>query len=1523
MRAIVWLGLVAWLAQAGVSPAFAQSESFDPPVNVPADVGEPPPPPDVPLVPPPTEGTEPPLAESAEETSGDPGADSSGVDPSGTQDGAGADPASPGGADALAGPEGLASATSAETGTEGEVSVVNMKQAYEAANGSFSYRVDLDLPRFHGIQPDLKLVYNSSRKLTGGGESQGWLGWGWALSGLDVIERAEKRRGTPHYDADDIFLWNGEEVLPCPTNESANDSVSCKAGGTHFTKVESFRKITFAGGFNRWTITNRDGVKHVLLPVGDFMTDIADPDDVADGRHRKKYRWLLSSIVDTHGNTVNFGYTCNWAPQCYLDNMTYTGTVVDFFWEDRPDFVSYGTGAGLAKSRRRLTAVRVRHGGPVQKAFVLKYEQNPTTNLSRLASVTPYGSDVTLTATGAVIDGTAGQPHRFEYNNAEKGFNAIQYGNFDGSPGRNFRTEDRDQDWTDTLIKYTDATRTGFPSCSTGSSSGHLPDNGYVSRENHYMLNLNTDRSLDHIKIKVIKFGGVDEDQIYDEGEIRVTATSRDEGGYHCSTTGYSDTREHEYEIEYGIGDATSRLVKQYTHGQGQTEGDYDGDGTREWEGYNWDTGDTRVIFSSGGTINLRDIGGLAGDVNGDGLTDLVSIDGSTSLTVKVYLSTGRGFMLGAQTTSPIAGRSSYPYSYPYLADLNGDGRPELMVQNLDNHLSHFAVLLRDGAVVPQRNWSVTLPAHEVDPDSALLVRGDLNGDAMTDFMRDKTGGIWRAKGPVDNLLVRATNSYGAEIKVEYKPSTAWKNERMGSIEQTVSAITVKDGRTAGDGARSEFNYADGRYDFEARRFLGFATETETRPCIGGEREGNCPTISRARSQRLGAIGTVTAETFRDGTGKILKGTRRELGERDTAEPYVELPVELLTYHYVQAGSPAAPERCPEADVATCLFTRTVLGHDGYGNLVSEQDLGRSDAEGDERLKLTTYKANADAYIVSKKASESTYGGRTVSAPLLSYGTYRYDGAPTHLTPPSKGALTVRHVRASGDLNAFELFSHDERGNITVATNPVSGDTTWVYDALDLYPISETNPVGHVKTTTWNFPCGLPALERDVNELQTRTEYDDFCRKLRVTRSASGAYEAFEYADFGDPAVQSVITRRPHPNGGDNAELYTRSYFDGLGRVWQSRAKGLTPQTPTLVTRSFDARGNLASETLPRFAGGTALATTFSYDKLDRLIKETRPDGEVRTHAHDIDSRGGAGGWMPLAKVTTTDELDRKSVVVSDAGGRPIEITRYLGTRSVVEKRRYDALGRLLGLTDPGGSDWSYAYDMRGLRTMADDPDLGRWFYQYDRGGRLVLQTDARRLETTLSYDRSGRLLTKSSERPDHSLDVITNRYDQDPADQDPAFHNVGRLTTATSEHDGVLVGTQSFDHDREGRLARQSWIGGAGNTSTAETGYAPGGEVLWRSFPDGDSVGSAAAPWVYDDSGRLRSVPGVVASTTYEADGQTASIRYPNGVTTTFAYDPRRRWLDRVEHRSAAETLMRLDYTRDQAGRIKAARSF
>jgi YD repeat-containing protein len=85
-----------------------------------------------------------------------------------------------------------------------------------------------------------------------------------------------------------------------------------------------------------------------------------------------------------------------------------------------------------------------------------------------------------------------------------------------------------------------------------------------------------------------------------------------------------------------------------------------------------------------------------------------------------------------------------------------------------------------------------------------------------------------------------------------------------------------------------------------------------------------------------------------------------------------------------------------------------------------------------------------------------------------------------------------------------------------------------------------------------------------------------------------------------------------------------------------------------------------------------------------------------------------------------------------------------------------------------------------------------------------------------------------------------------------------------------------------------------------------------------GDNAVGGINYWKYDAFGRLKSIPDMITSQTYEADGQTRSIAYANGVTTNFAYSPTRRWLMEIAPVFASGSPVFFSkYTRDLTGRI------
>jgi hypothetical protein len=109
-------------------------------------------------------------------------------------------------------------------------------------------------------------------------------------------------------------------------------------------------------------------------------------------------------------------------------------------------------------------------------------------------------------------------------------------------------------------------------------------------------------------------------------------------------------------------------------------------------------------------------------------------------------------------------------------ADVDGDGRADLVVSNLDQDVT---VVLRsqDGS-----DWSnqmrLGIPGVHATPD--------LNGDGKADLVDRPNGQVmaWFSSGDAPDLMSTATNPIGGLTEVSYTPSSAWPSpgRRPGSM---------------------------------------------------------------------------------------------------------------------------------------------------------------------------------------------------------------------------------------------------------------------------------------------------------------------------------------------------------------------------------------------------------------------------------------------------------------------------------------------------------------------------------------------------------------------------------------------------------------------------------------------------------------------------------------------------------------------------------------------------------------------
>ncbi|NDY43635.1 RHS repeat protein, partial [Dissulfurirhabdus thermomarina] len=247
----------------------------------------------------------------------------------------------------------------------------------------------------------------------------------------------------------------------------------------------------------------------------------------------------------------------------------------------------------------------------------------------------------------------------------------------------------------------------------------------------------------------------------------------------------------------------------------------------------------------------------------------------------------------------------------------------------------------------------------------------------------------------------------------------------------------------------------------------------------------------------------------------------------------------------------------------------------------------------------------------------------------------------------------------------------------------------------------------------------------------------------------------------------------------------------------------------------------------------------------------------------------------------------------------------------------YDAAGRRVGLSAPGGREVRYRYDAAG-RLSAVDSFLGAFGFAYDAAGRRTRLSFPNGIETAYSTDAAGRLVGISSSGGRHGKALPDLTYELDPVGLRVlrvldrrrtayAYDALDRLVEVRPGDGGHRAERYAYDlagnclsgprrhdayaYDGAGRL-----VSGPGFTC----GHDAAGRLV-RKVEEGDEP--AAWTYAYDALGRL------VRATRLSPSGETLSV--------DFTYDPfGRRIGKRVERtdREGEVRVMRAEFVYDGA---------
>jgi RHS repeat-associated protein len=1407
--------------------------------------------------------------------------------------------------------------------------------------GAAQHRIPLTVPPFRGLEPALAISYGSSA-------GNGWLGVGMTLEGLSTIERVSDTLGAPRGDATDLFLLDGERLLPCAVGSAAP---SCTSGGTHTTRRETFVRIALAG--TTWTVTSPLGV------VSTYQT-LAPPVAVVTSRR------------DPSGNTVTYTYAVA-GGVAYPATIAYNGTVISFLRAARTDVVTAGVGASLRRLDQRLIGIAIHTGGVLDRAYGLGYGATGGAGLSLLTAVREHGGDATVTAAG-VSGGTALPPTQLAYNADPPAFTSAWYSGEIVVPiGVRIL-------YDDVFIADVDGDGRGDAIAVSAESTGGTSVNGQLDV---LVRRGRADGTFEASSVRTtstanryvgwhdyVRVGDVNGDNRADLVLVRAETT------YGTSPTGL-------VEVQLALGTATGqfsvlspvRLSSETYSGEYHDVmlADVDGDGRRDLVLVRLDhrgngaygSPTALVALSTGasfGAMTKRTLVSLAdgttwgsmrvhaGDVDGDGKDDLVIVQRGAALCstggspdrawARTMRSTGGGAFAAAITTT-LTTSCADSYTGDALVDLNADGRADLVgdyaatvlggCSDCDSDLKLVANLGRGDGRFETAVETTAWTGSGVSIGRFTGVFADVNGDGLGDRvgLRTNSGDLY-----VHVTYGRGDGRFltGSPVLAGTTAPTWWSSTgqmMVGDVDgdgrfTPVASFSDNDEWhliTSLPSTRFGAKLASATYPTGGRVELTYVPSTAypngylpfAFPVLASSRvlDGRGAVATTGYSYTGGLYSHAERRFFGFATARMVQpdGAIRDLAyTQHVADPDGALASEherrsdgaLLRYtttSYARSGNgttaplgslPARRYQYECNGDLVCKSRSVGWAYSAYGAVTREIDHGDDASTNDDRTTVHTQVVNPTAFITHLDSTVDVVFGAWPTGDVLGAPITRtqlaYDGAATHTVAPTRGHLTSLGRWTSGSSFLVQRWTYDAMGNPLTATTPAGRTMAMTYDARGQL-LTRTNALGHVETRRYDA-LGRTTELVDPNGGTTRLTYDPLGRLVQRATPDGGVASA-SFTSWGAPTAQYVTTTIAD---GTADGLWTRTYVDGLGRTVRVLAEGgITTDT------SYDGLGRVVQQSAPYLTGAAPAWTTTSYDAIGRVVRVQRPDGAAETTSY--------GDWTQ----TVTDPRGQVTITTYDGYQQEVQVIERGATDQVTTIAR-DLLGQVYKVIDAAGNYYGTSYDAVGRRVASNDPNLGGRTYFYDGDGRLLRQTDARGVTIAVEYDAIGR---PTARRLGVTTTLATFTYDQPTA----GYANRGRLTSFTD-----ATGSTRRDYDAVGRLRSEDKTI-AGVTYQLDWTYDQAGRVAAIDYPAVGGVRERVG-FTYDAAGRPVTVGGYVTAASYDARGSLTGAVFGNTATLARSYSPSRGWVLGQSVTHAGVVVDHWTVTRDQVGNVTARTS-
>jgi RHS repeat-associated protein len=580
------------------------------------------------------------------------------------------------------------------------------------------------------------------------------------------------------------------------------------------------------------------------------------------------------------------------------------------------------------------------------------------------------------------------------------------------------------------------------------------------------------------------------------------------------------------------------------------------------------------------------------------------------------------------------------------------------------------------------------------------------------------------------------------------------------------------------------------------------------------------------------------------------------------------------------------------------------LGYDSLGRVTSVVDpMGNASSYNYTGMDRTS--GNGDVIFTDPDGTKTEYYYENGE---LSSETTGYEGTSTSTVNAVYSDTTLLLPTASADGNGnVTNDSYDNNGNVLSETDAAGNTTSETYNSFS-EPVTVTEPGGaETNGPTAVLPGGVITPPTTTPpEGVTVTLYDTYGNALYATTGV--------YNPPGAPTAPYVQT---------TYTLYSGNSVTLNGTNDSCQATPPTPNLPCaainangVVTQlAYDSDGDLVSSSTPDGNGSEIATTTYTYNGDGQQTSTVSPDGNL------------SGAKADNYTTVTAYNADGDVASTTEAGGTA-------GSGPTVTPRTtynyYDGDGNLTSVQDARGHTTTSSYNADDEKVLGTDPDGNATLTCYDGDGHVTITVPSVGVAansltaascptsypsgygdrlgasdaTTYTYDASGNKASMTTPAPAGQTGFETTTYLYDSAgnlietvapptsnatgaandDTVDSYNSVGQLASATTGYGTSAVATTSYCYDDNGNTT--AVVAPDGNTGAVVTVANDTVTVT------GLATCETSYPWVVSST----AFPTQAAyQTTYNYDSANELVKMilpatsaaPNGITTTYSYDP------------------------------------